>query len=34
MAMRGKDPETQAARVGTCEHNRQPDLSGFQIVEQ
>ena len=34
MAVRGKDPETQAARVGKCERDRRPDFSGFQIVEQ
>ena len=29
MAVHGKDLETQAACVGTCERDRQPDFSGF-----
>ena len=29
LAVRGKDPETQATRVGACERDRRPNFSGF-----
>ena len=29
VAVRGKDPETQAAHVGACEHDRRSDFSSF-----
>ena len=29
MAVRGKDPKTQAMRAGACERNRRLDFSGF-----